>query len=266
MATVELFHWNPDGPAFRGRIGRRLPFRKPLNNFGDLLGPIIVRELLARRGIEESAAVRDTTLLSVGSVLQFANDGDTVWGTGVNGKTLGETPKYRDLDVRAVRGPRTRSYLLDRGISVPEIYGDPGLLVAELWPREKLPASSRRGGVAIIPNLRDHSSTSRDRRVVDPRSDLWEVLAIIASSDLVVGSSLHGIIIAEAYGVPARLVKPTVEPPFKYDDYYAGTGRDDYRTASSVDEAIALGGERPPVWSSGPLLGAFPYDLWSNRA
>ena len=41
-----------------------------------------------------------------------------------------------------------------------------------------------------------------------------------------VSSSLHGIVIAEAYGVPAVLVASSTEPVFKYEDYYAGTGRE----------------------------------------
>ncbi|MBU1802255.1 MAG: polysaccharide pyruvyl transferase family protein, partial [Actinobacteria bacterium] len=98
--------------------------------------------------------------------------------------------------------------------------------------------------------------------VIDPRAGVREVLGRIAASKFVAASSLHGIVVAESFGIPARLVASQVEPPFKYQDYYLGTGRSDVAVASSLDEAIALGGASLPAWSPDELLRAFPYDLW----
>ena len=39
---------------------------------------------------------------------------------------------------------------------------------------------------------------------VNPLAPLWEVIRHIAQSEFVVASSLHGIIVAEALGVPVR--------------------------------------------------------------
>jgi pyruvyltransferase len=89
------------------------------------------------------------------------------------------------------------------------------------------------------------------------------VLRRIASSELVVGTSLHGIVLAEAFGIPARLIRPGVEPMLKYQDYYGGTGRERFTVADSVEDAIHLGGEVAPSWDAEPLLGAFPEDLWT---
>ncbi|GAA3655914.1 polysaccharide pyruvyl transferase family protein [Microbacterium marinilacus] len=258
--AVEVVHWNPEKPVFSGPIGRRLPFKKPVNNFGDLLGPMLVERLLADAGVDE-ATEDDRRLLTVGSILHFAKPGDVVWGSGVNGKKRGIERNLR-LDVRAVRGPVTRRVLSEAGMSVPEIYGDPGLLWGRFWPREHYVAEGRRQEVGVIPNLHDWKHYADDPRAISPQGDVHEVIGRIARCDFVVATSLHGIVIAESFGIPARLLPPMTEPMHKYFDYYRGTGRDGVRMAATIDEAIDLGGEQPPQWDGDALLAAFPYDLW----
>jgi pyruvyltransferase len=258
--TVECFAWNPTRPVAPAPLSRWLPMRRPVNNFGDLLGPLIVERLVRRLGLVEKPQSR-ARLLSVGSVLHFAGDGDVVWGTGRNGKVPAEKHEFTRLDVRAVRGPLTRDFLRERGHDVPPVYGDPGLLVGELWP--ELTVVRRDVDVTVVPNFHEASRWPR-RGYVNPRSDVEQVLRRIARSALVVGSSLHGIIVAESLGIPARLTLPRAEVMFKYADYYAGTGRADFTPASSVAEAIAMGGEPGPRWDSAALLAAFPRDLWAS--
>jgi pyruvyltransferase len=115
--------------------------------------------------------------------------------------------------------------------------------------------------VTVVPNLHDARSQRSAPGFLDPRSDVWKVLTRIANSELVVGSSLHGIVIAESFGVPARLVRPGAEPLFKYEDYYTGTGRSGFAPADSVASAIEAGGE-PPAVLDPALAAAFPRDLW----
>lgn len=264
MPTVELVHWNPRVPAFSAPILRRLPIGKRVSNFGDLLGPAIVRKVLAANGIDARMARKGARLLSVGSILRLAHDGDTVWGSGANGKSLNGDFHFKQLDVRAVRGPLTMEFLEQRGVAVPRVFGDPGLLVGHLWSREELRAGFPEREVTIIPNLNDVPAYDMtDARVIDPRSSLDACLGAIASSRLVIGSSLHAIVIAESLGIPARLIASGSEPEFKYLDYYRGSGRAGYRPAASIDEAIKLGGEPVVRWDAERLLEAFPLDLWA---
>lgn len=263
MPTVDLVHFNPKRPALPGRLGKLLPWRKAVNNFGDLLGPIVVRALLNEAGLSADRACRSARLLSIGSILHLAKDDDVIWGSGRNGKISDTLHDFSRLDVRAVRGPLSRAFLEARGITVPAIYGDPALLVPHALPHlVKLSEKPRLHDVTHVPNYNDLGQTRRDDTLIDPRSPLDTCLERIATSRLVVGSSLHAIIVAESLHIPAQLIRSRVEDEFKYRDYYLATGRPKFRIANTLEEAIQLGGEPPPKLSLEPLLAAFPYELW----
>jgi pyruvyltransferase len=253
---VALVRWDPvrPRPTEPGVLA-------PVSNFGDLLGPVIVRRLLESTTEPGSEGVG--RLLSVGSVLHFARPGDTVWGSGVNGKIpLGELLDAGRLDVRATRGPYSAAALARNGHVVPSVHGDPALLLPELFPEVAEWATRKRRGTTIVPNMHDHAAVAADERTIDPQADLWSVVRAIAESEFVVGSSLHGVIVAEALGIPARAVRSSAESVFKYDDYYAGTGRWDVELAADIADAERLGGAPPPVWDAAALRRSFPADLW----
>lgn len=257
---VNVVHFNPRIRR-AGLLGRLAPGR-PLNNFGDLIGPVLVERIVAEAGLSQPR--HDRRLVAVGSIMKLTRPGDTVWGTGVNGKSMdvGAAPH---LDVRAVRGPNTRSALEDVGMSVPEVFGDPALLWPRFWPRASyIEDVATLSPVSVVPNFHDRGNLA-GHDVIDPIGDPHAVISRIARSKFVCGSSLHGIVIAEAFGIPARLIRSEHEPAFKYDDYFAGTGRAKYAVATTVEEAIAMGGERPPVFDADKLLAAFPYDLYTAK-
>jgi|GEM_PF-3718721 len=41
-----------------------------------------------------------------------------------------------------------------------------------------------------------------------------------------------------------------------------GTGREEIEPATSIADALRMGGMQPPVFDSQKLLNAFPTDLW----
>jgi pyruvyltransferase len=252
---ISVVHWNPSRTDTGGVM-------RPVDNFGDLIGPRIVAGMLERLGINTKAPAR-RRLLSVGSILHFAHPGDVVWGSGINGKQHRASTTLPPLDVRAVRGPGTRLRLLAQGAEVPAVFGDPALLLPLVMPELlDIARAEPVRDVTIVPNLNDFDPGDDDPRILDPRGSLDEVLAAIAASRLVVGSSLHGIIVAEALGRLGRVVRSDNEHYFKYFDYYAGTGRFGVQIAADVDEAIALGGAEPGVYDLEALAAAFPVDLW----
>jgi pyruvyltransferase len=229
-------------------------------NFGDELAKVVIEKILEKevqRGNLEKKS--EKLLFSVGSVLNFARDGDVVWGSGSRSHNL-IFPK--NLDIRAVRGPLTRNLLLKQGIACPEIYGDPALLLPLLFPEYKK-AQNPSFDYIIIPNIGEISAFKNYKNVVNPTEDYKTVVQYILRSKLVISSSLHGIIVAEAFGVPARLLKMTrMEPFWKYLDYYESTGRKSFTYATSVQSALQMGGEEPGYMDIQPLLKAFPYDFF----
>jgi pyruvyltransferase len=149
------------------------------------------------------------------------------------------------------------------GNDVPDVYGDPALLVPQLWSDSELGICRRTGGTVLVPNYHDVATAPPD--ALDPRGDLFQKIREIASAKRVVASSLHGIIIAEAYGVPAVLVASTRERPFKYEDYYCGTGRPLPAIAANWRSALEMAAPSPiDNWDAQKLLRAFPTELWSN--
>jgi pyruvyltransferase len=195
--------------------------------------------------------------------MHCAREGDTIWGSGVNAKMPPGLHTFRALDVRAVRGPLTRDFLVNLGIRVPEVFGDPALLLPELDKNLRQWATNKIYDVTIIPNFNDYHKYEGVAGVMNPRMPLSKCLRRIAQSRFVISSSLHGLVVAESLRIPARLLRSESEHEFKYADYYLGTGRTDFDVAESVKDAERLGGEKPLEWDSSSLRASFPYDLWA---
>ena len=236
-------------------------------NFGDLLSPMIVQSLA---GSTTRIATR-RTLLALGSIMHFARTGDIVWGSGINGKIPESRLAFRSLDVRAVRGPLTRQLLISHGISCPEIYGDPALLLQSIIPL--IPAFSVRKGLVILPNYND---IDLYRKLEIPGDAVWlspfalvrEVVDSVRSAEMVVTSSLHGLILSEVFGTPVRLVFPEGhrESPFKYEDYFEGTGRSMQPIQSDFRQAMRAGDFAPLHHDIAPLINAFPFEEFRHDA
>ncbi|MDT9593464.1 polysaccharide pyruvyl transferase family protein [Nocardioides zeae] len=250
---VPVFRWLPQRHA-------EAPDEQP-ENFGDSLALVVVEAALRHLGVERPVD-RSRRLLSIGSVLQYARAGDVVWGTGINGKVTQDPVGTDVLDVRAVRGPLTRARLAELGVWAPEVYGDPALLLPHLFPETRAWAGEKKRRRVIVPNLHDWPTYAEHPDAVSPYLPPMDVVREIASAELVVASSLHGLIVADALGVPARPLQPQAEDRFKYDDYARGTGRDPFELAADLDAADALGPVPAPDWDPAPLLDAFPAFLW----
>lgn len=239
-------------------------------NAGDHLSKIIVQQMLALRDYEISDKKNiKNKLMAIGSVMHFAKNNDCVWGTGINGKVSLEELKFNNVDVRAVRGPKTRKILQERGITVPEVYGDPGLLLPFFFPAETLLLDTKpKKDFIIIPHMNEDFDLYKKYRdnICSPKQGAISFTREIVNSHFVVSSSLHGVIIAEAYGIPAILLENSSgESTFKYDDYYFGTGREDYPIVNNIDDAFKVQAATPVnlMKVALPLMQSFPYDLWA---
>lgn len=273
MKDVVVVHWNPKAAHFPGELGQFISRAPRKNNFGDMLGPEVVDRFRAQRAPSGAGATprltrqdgRTPRLLCIGSILHLAREGDVVWGTGVNGKIHDRDYRFSTLDVRAVRGPLTLDFLRRRGIEAPDVFGDPGLLLPELWPGLREAVAHKRYRTTVLPNLNEIDRYSSHPDFLSPRAPIADVVERIAGSERVVGSSLHAIVIADALGVPSSLIRTAEEPSFKYDDYFRGTGRESYEVFGDLGSALAARPRDPELsWDPAPLAAAFPWDLWND--
>jgi pyruvyltransferase len=236
-------------------------------NFGDLLVPMIISRLTGCNveHINSTEGHRYALhLLSIGSSNSWPRRG-IIWGAGVMDafkKLEFEHPNA----IRAVRGPRTRSAVLAHNQSCPEAYGDIALVLPYLFPELK-PTPTRE--YIVTPHMRDEP-LYRQRKIsniVSVARQPMEVIHDILQAKKVISSSLHGIITAEAFGIPAVLIftGEDYRGILKYYDYYEGTGRYTFPIAKTVEEALAMEPPPPPQFDAVKILATFPFELYGLK-
>jgi pyruvyltransferase len=267
-----LFSISNEEPAKKKELPLYYWQQNSFVNFGDYLSIKLVERIVGEevKVFTKKKSNNEKKLLAIGSILVFALEGDVIWGTGINGKRTDRSHfNFSQLDIRAVRGPLTRQFLIDNfQIDCPEIYGDPALLVPYFFPEFQRKLNPRYEAL-IIPHYSEQNLFPKEiyHNVVYPTDPWNEVIEKITDSQLVISSSLHGLIIAEAFGIPARLLRVTEnEPLLKYQDYYLGTRRPFFQYATSVQEAIEMGGEPPFQCDLQKLYDCFPFEYWENKS
>lgn len=190
-----------------------------VQNFGDGLtswllphyGFLPVRQLLPR-----------ARLVGVGSLLQRLDAGYTgaIWGAGA----IRDDPRpLPEAHVLAVRGRHSADVIGARGAFA---LGDPGVLVSRIARRPRV-----RWDVGIVPHYTHRDSSviaalqrrgGEAVRVIDVRRSAAAATREIAACSVVLTSSLHGLIVADSYGIPAAWT--SLDPPlnggdFKFHDY-----------------------------------------------
>lgn len=249
---------------------------RSIQNVGDCLSEVVVRDTADYYGINYDKYLTKTKhLYAIGSILLGYQDA-TIWGSGfLNDPTKSKSfgiyktihRVWHSTDVRAVRGPATKKIFDTIGIKCPAIYGDPAILMPLFYqPRISYPNRE----YVIIPHFNEFYKYKDQDNVLSTFSNSYEnFIDMIVSAEVVVSSSLHGIILAEAYGRPAVLLKPSItENMFKYQDYYESTQRNSFLTVSTLKEALSLHIEKPDdkimKLMQHSILQAFPCDLWDN--
>lgn len=244
-------------------------------NLGDYLSKVVVNHMTSIKGIKLSDCSFDRKrkhLMAIGSLLGGRGDFNaTVWGSGIRNfssvKGLALKRFYQKLDIRAVRGPFTKSALEQCGFRCPEVYGDPAVLM----PCVYTPECKDRKGVVLIKHYLSSYDDLNDKDIVmlDIKTDDYKsFIDTVVSAEKVISSSLHGIILAETYGVPAVFLRSGIEAEtIKFYDWYYSTERYNVRVAHSIDEA--LNAEPMPLPNLSQmrenLINVFPYDLWLGK-
>lgn len=233
-------------------------------NLGDAISPILVKYAAEQKNIDIDKQVNQTRhLYAVGSILTAGCQDCTVWGSGLLNTRILNRLKNRKLDIRAVRGPLTRMILMDYGFAVPEVYGDPAILMPLIYN----PDVEKKYKVGVITHMNELKVEDDRFHTINILTDDYETfIRELKQSELIISSSLHGIILAENYGVPAILLKPKMDM-LKYYDFYFGTNRFAFPIAQTLEEALMLQPAEIPDYTAmrDKLLQNFPWDLWEDN-
>jgi len=198
-------------------------------NWGDIIAPTIIKHFSKSDKIDATNEKVESKLVSIGSVMLAARPNDLIWGTGCIEYNQ-YLPDLKRVNVFATRGPLTRTHLLHLGHSVPEVYGDPGLL----YPMVYNPKVENTHEWGIIPHYMDLNNPivkhliDSGVKLIDICAGEREFVDQLKSVNKVISSSLHGLIAADAYGIPNARISLNgniVGGDFKYQDYALSVNR-----------------------------------------
>src|SRR5690554_4142773 len=168
----------------------------------------------------------------IGSSIHLSDQNSIIWGAGcISPRHL---PANKPKSTKAVRGPLTRDLLINNEIDCPEIYGDPALLLPIIYSPKR---HRKKYKLGVIPHYID-----KDNKTIQLIKDRKDILIInievgsnfkyfinqIVSCEEVISSSLHGLIVADAYGIPndwCEFGDKVIGDGFKFKDYFASVGR-----------------------------------------
>lgn len=168
----------------------------------------------------------------IGSIIGQGNRNSHYWGSGY---LRGGGKKELCGTIYAVRGALSKKEILscencdDLKIIGDVPLGDPALLLPMFVPTEKV----KKYKVGIIPHYQDFSffkeKYGKKFFVINiETSNVISVTKQITSCECILSSSLHGLIVAHAYGIPALWIENKELTPgsggFKFKDYFSSVG------------------------------------------
>jgi len=200
---------------------------KYINNFGDELGACILEKM----GYQiTKVGLRQAQLITSGTILHMANDlappGCTIWGSGVGWDALID----KQFDVRAVRGQITADI-----IGYDGILGDPGLLVSRYWKRP--PIKFKTG---VVRHYVDQNEYDWADVVIDCGQPVDDIIYQIGQCETICSSSLHGLIVAQSYGIPNMRIEheAIIGGHLKYCDYMTALTKPIEQIQDELEKAL----------------------------
>lgn len=174
--------------------------------------------------------------MAIGSIINRVQKDSIAWGTGSFGP---EPPRQINAKATytAVRGPLTRSRILDKGGKCPQVYGDPALLTPLFYnPKVK---KTHEIGLVLRWSDKDwlQETVGDGVKLIDlGTSDVESVLDDMLACKRIITSSLHGLVIADAYGIPnAWLYSDSPKGrEFKFYDYFLSVNKVRHSTTADL--------------------------------
>jgi pyruvyltransferase len=205
---------------------QRIRYFNTVANWGDHINPYIIEKMTGKTVLQSTFGWTEH-LLAIGSILRNANQNSIIWGSGF----ISKTSKFRKApkQIAAVRGPLTGQRLIELGYQDPKIYGDPALLM----PRFYNPEIAKQHKIGLVAHYAEKNDpivehlTSLGVYPVDIQLPVEEFVDELCKCETIISSSMHGLIAADAYGIPNRwlmLSDKLVGGEFKFHDYYNAIG------------------------------------------
>lgn len=223
-SKIRLFWWNEI--KIQG---------KAQENYGDLLGRYLVEKISGKKVIwskPDKFSFRPI-YVTIGSVLAQVNKKCIVWGSGI----ISNEYPIKEAVFLAVRGPQTRKHLLKQGYQVSETYGDPALLLPRYYNPKKI---VKEYTIGVIPHYNDFKKVEgfykheKSILLIDlMTNDVEKTTNDFLKCEKIVSSSLHGIIVAHAYGIPAiwqKFSDKVFGDDIKYQDYFESVEIPNYKS------------------------------------
>lgn len=207
------------------------PRKAGKENFGDILTPYLTEKISGKKAVFTHLyhPLKPPTHFIIGSILANVLPHCIVWGSGI----LQAKEQVAQADFRAVRGPMTHKRLNELGYQVPEVYGDPALLL----PRYYQPKTEKKYALGIIPHYVDyerivHEVQDENVKIINLFDSIEKVVEDVCSCERIISSSLHGVIVPQAYQIPAIWVKLSNKlsgDDIKFSDYFLSVGIEPYK-------------------------------------
>jgi pyruvyltransferase len=173
------------------------------NNLGDALTPYLIEKITGQTPIYVPLDVQYPKVMVTGSILNHAMLHTTVWGAGfANANDV----LHPCVDVRAVRGHITANRLANQVSIAVSVLGDPGLLL----PRFYNPEVAKVHKVGICPHYLHQQEVAAwlagrtDVKFLNVFDHPEKFIDDLCGCEAVFSSSLHGLVLADAYGIPSQ--------------------------------------------------------------
>lgn len=200
-------------------------------NWGDALSPLL-SSLISGKDVNHINPWDNSNTFRyyvIGSIIPPSSPNSEIWGSGIIKETnyINVIPKK----IHSVRGPLTREIFLKNGIDCPEVYGDPALL----YPRFYNPKIEKKYKYGVIPHYVDQNSPWVNKQkerddvlIINILDPINKVVDDIKQCEIILSSTLHGIICADSYNIPSYWVElsdKVIGDGFKFRDYFLSVGR-----------------------------------------
>lgn len=210
------------------------------NNFGDEINKFLVENLSGKKVVHVLPKYFFRKhYFCIGSILERVQKNSIIWGSGFISK---DSKVIKPKKIYAVRGPKTRQKFLESNIECPEVYGDPALLL----PMFYTPSFRKKYKIGVIPHYTDkkiveqiHIFKTRDVKIIDiQQNNYLNFIEEVSQCEFVISSSLHGLIISDAYSIDNIWVKFSenlIGNDFKFYDYFESVNRKNEKPYSIQD-------------------------------